>query len=234
MRQKGFTLIEMLVALSIFSSVMGLALYAYEQGRSTWARSLARGADELRLIQREQWLRLTFEQSVAAPFRDTRTFSSFPYFYGNSRQVSFLSAAPIFQGPGKVAVVELKAEQRDKRWTLYYREQLGADPQRGIYLSDVDWFPLLTDLNSVEFVYEADIHMPFSGSLGDLEQNKRRYYRDRPDWINYFESNFEEGIPRRVMIRFVNKEGLLFEWFFSLARYSDVLEPVYRPWDKNQ
>ncbi|MFO6423851.1 prepilin-type N-terminal cleavage/methylation domain-containing protein [Motilimonas sp. KMU-193] len=227
---KGFTLIEMLVALSIFSAVMGLALLAFEQGRLNWVRSLHKGEAETRLLYREQWLRLVFEQSVASRFRIS-SYKSAPYFKGDNVSMSFLSSAPIFQGPGKVALTELQIKKEQNTWQLMYREKLGADPQRGMYLSDLEWFPLLTELKYVEFSYEGDIHLPFSDSINSLPREQQQYYRDTPEWLSHFNSEFEESIPRRVIIRFINNKEQRFEWVFSLNHYSNVLEPAYIPGD---
>ncbi|MDO6527420.1 prepilin-type N-terminal cleavage/methylation domain-containing protein [Motilimonas sp. 1_MG-2023] len=227
-QHKGFTLIEMLVALSIFSAVMGLALLAFEQGRLNWTRSLHSGESESRVLYREQWLRLAFEQSVAARFRSGSSQSS-PFFYGDNENMRFLSSAPIFQGPGKVAAIELQIKRVDEQWQLRYREKLGADPQRGLYMAEVDWFPLLTNLKSIEFSYEGDIHAPFNDSISSIPQGKQAYYRDQPAWLSKFESEYEESIPRRVKIRFIDQNSQIFEWVFTLNHHSNVLEPAYTP-----
>ena len=43
-RQAGFTLIEMVIALTLFASLIGLAMFGYSQGLSMWERASRQSA----------------------------------------------------------------------------------------------------------------------------------------------------------------------------------------------
>ena len=119
----GFSLVEMLIAVAIFSMLVALASYAISLfGKG--AAAVARDHDEI--IARSQKLDLVIRalrDSVPWVVRDAGGSPGF-YFLGRSEGMTFVSASPIFN-PDGLSVIRLFAEAESDRaggFRLVYEE----------------------------------------------------------------------------------------------------------------
>jgi len=221
---RGFTLIEMLVALSIFASLMGVLMFGYSQGLSLWERGKAKSIHWQSLENRYSLLsRLFMQVQVAQYHRVESTFVS--YFDGQPDRVRFMTRSALFDLPGRVRPVELSFRRRvDGRFSLVYRQAPRyQDPKRGISWDDASEVILLDDLGDASFRYEAPV-FPFPNELTPemLTSRERKRYRSSPEWLSEFDAGWMWRVPQRVQLSFSDPGSEIFQWTFGLAGKSDA------------
>lgn len=154
MKVRGFTLIEMLVALAIFSLMLAVLLGGYSQGLNIWQRAADQSGQWQAYQYRYLWLSRMTQQLVAADYRLTRTNFA-DYFSGDATGFVAMSSAPILSPLGRPVPVELRlVDNLQGSVQLMYREGTkNEDPERGINFDRQPWVPLLTDINNAQFRY---------------------------------------------------------------------------------
>ncbi|MBY5947377.1 type II secretion system protein J [Photobacterium rosenbergii] len=225
-KQQGFTLIELLVALVVFSSIVSITMLAFDQGVNTWQRSINRVSSKGEMLKRESWLYPVYEQSISAYYIYPNGEIG-PYFKGRKNVMEFNTASPVLTGPGRNAVVQFKVEEANDEAKLLYRQRFNADIQRGIRWGNQDWHVLLDGVKEIQFRYLAGPHLPVFDSIESIPPQLRKYYREKPEWLDEFEAYYEESLPHRVAFLIKNNDGTDVNWEFPVTYASDALSPMF-------
>lgn len=115
---RGYTLIEVIVATAIFSSMVLLATMALNQGLKQYHGLMEKGInfwDNARHL----WVNRSLSSAVDYYVADTGRW--FPYFYGSRDRISYISLAPLV-GDVPVIVWIIKERQDNGRYSLVYYE----------------------------------------------------------------------------------------------------------------
>jgi prepilin-type N-terminal cleavage/methylation domain-containing protein len=223
-RERGFTLIEMLVALSIFASLMSVLMLGFSQGLSMWARGDDHAAIWQSWEHRYGMLSRLFAQTQVADYA-LEKYAYSPHFKGTSRRLEFITRAPLFDSVGAVRVVELSIEQQaNNKYTLRYRQASSrSDPARGIEWDDSGSVGLLKNLRRARFRYEAPV-FPLPSELDPqlMSSEERRRYRSRSEWLQRFDGGWMWRTPQRVELEFADEDGTQQQWTFVLASATDA------------
>ena len=115
----GYTLIEVVVAMAIFSAMLVLGGMALNQGLKQYQGLVDRGLCFWEYA-RNIWTDKSFH-SIVDYYVNTETDGWFPYFQGDQEGVSFVTLAP-FAGDAPVAVWIKKENGEDGKEKLMYYE----------------------------------------------------------------------------------------------------------------
>lgn len=151
----GFTLIEMMVALSIFSLLLAVLLGGYSQGLSIWERAANKSSIWQSYQHRALWMSRLVEQVVIADYRMAGSVYS-DMFRGDATGFVAMSAAPILAAPGRPVPIEFKLfENLDLGYVQLLYRQAGKhnDPERGMDLQGQPWTLLIDKINHASFSY---------------------------------------------------------------------------------
>jgi len=221
--QKGFTLIEMLIAMAIFSALIAVLMMGFRQGLILWDKSQHQSKEWLDYEFRYRLLDTLFSQAVISDDEYAKGMFA-PYFKGNKTSVRLMSAAPIMDMPGRVRPIALKAiQQDDQTWTLRYREGYRySDPGRGLRWKD-EWVDLLNQLKSIQFLFEAPA-FPLPQELrGEfLSQGEKLIYRDVAEWKVQYDTYQSWKYPTQIKLNFVDINDIPHQWLFVPPRWPDA------------
>jgi prepilin-type N-terminal cleavage/methylation domain-containing protein len=118
---KGFSLLEMLVAITVLSMVIGLSTYAYAMFTRQWEGHLGRFDEAQAQYQRYEWLAAALEDTLPYMVRDDNGAAGF-YFLGRDEGLTLVTMSPIF-GVGEPALIRVFREADDgNAWRLVYEE----------------------------------------------------------------------------------------------------------------
>lgn len=220
---RGFTLIEMLIALVIFSSVISLVLLGLEQGRQFWFKISDKIAEQSSLYNREHWLSAMFTEANASLFPAEHSQAT-PYFMGSNDSVNFITNAPILGGPGTYAAVQLKFEREGDHYQLHYFESPNKDPYYGghDYFSTSSPTVLLDDITEFKVRYLAPKTEQFISWAPMAEGSQRR---DSPQWIAQFNSSQEADMPLLVHFQLTFSDKQQQDWYFRVNYYRNSADP---------
>lgn len=217
---QGFTLIEVLVALAVFSSVISLVLYGLEQGRLSWARGNHQ-VEELRsLVNRQNWLTQMFTQAVPSTF-SAGYGTEVPYLQGDSTSLSFITNAPVISGPGTYAFVILRFEQQpNATQSLVFYQWINRDPYYGIPTSFTtgERLVLLTDLSEARWDYYLSPRIEASSNeigLGNFQP------RHSGQWSNGYDAFDELKLPEKLHLTFT-QNGHHYVWGFNMPQRTNA------------
>ncbi len=130
---KGFSLLEMLVAMTVLSMVIGISTYAYSMFIRQWDGHLGRFDEAQAQYQRLEWLAAALEDTLPYVVRDDEGALGF-YFLGRDEGLTLVTMSPIF-GVGEPALIRVfrEADEGDA-WRLVYEEA----PFAGTLLAHAD------------------------------------------------------------------------------------------------
>jgi len=118
---KGFSLLEMLVAIVVLSIVIGISTYAYSMFIRQWDGHLGRFDEAQAQYQRIEWLTTALEETLPYVVRDEEDRLGF-YFLGRAEGLTLVTMSPIF-GIGEPALIRVFRERdEDGAWRLVYEE----------------------------------------------------------------------------------------------------------------
>lgn len=130
---KGFSLLEMLVAVVVLSMVIGISTYAYAMFIRQWDGRLGRFDEAQAQYQRLEWLAAALEDTLPYVVRDDEGALGF-YFLGRDEGLTLVTMSPIF-GVGEPALIRVFREPDEgDAWRLVYEEA----PFAGTLLAHAD------------------------------------------------------------------------------------------------
>ena len=115
---KGYTLIEVLVAMAIFSSMLMLAGVALNQGLKQY-HGLAEKGIGFWDYAKKIWIDKSFNSTIDY-YVYRRGDGWFPYFKGNQEGISYISLAPLAGDLPVVVWIRNEAENNGMRSLVYY------------------------------------------------------------------------------------------------------------------
>ena len=105
---KGFSLLEMLVAILVLSIVIGISTYAYSMFIRQWDGHLGRFDEAAAQYQRLEWLSAALEDTLPYGVRDDDGQLGF-YFLGRDEGLTLVTMSPLF-GVGEPALIRVFRE----------------------------------------------------------------------------------------------------------------------------
>ena len=118
---KGFSLLEMLVAVVVLSMVIGISTYAYSMFIRQWDGRLGRFDEAQAQYQRLEWLAAALEDTLPYVVRDDEGALGF-YFLGREEGLTLVTMSPIF-AIGEPALIRVFREpDEEDAWKLVYEE----------------------------------------------------------------------------------------------------------------
>jgi general secretion pathway protein J len=192
-RYSGYTLIEVLVAMAIFTAMLMLAGVALNQGLSQYHGLVEKGLDFWDYAKKIS-LDKSFNSAIDY-YVYTRSDQWFPYFKGDQEGVSFVSLAP-FAGDLPVVVWIKSENQADGKKTLVYYElpvytKSYEDIDRDAVFDDYKKgksFKVLEGLEGVEFQFYG------------FDFLTKKY-----EWNDRFDGSRKKLLPALVKISFTDK-----------------------------
>ena len=220
----GFTLVEMLIALSIFSMLVAVLMAGFSQGLSLWERANTKGNHWLSWQHRHELLRQLFVNARLADYRGEQGFSH-PHFVAAQSQVEFTSRAPILDVNGRVRPVRLVLQTGDDGSSAVYYEEAGRhnDQGRGILWQKDRRVVVLQDIRKPVFRYLAPAFpMPPELYVAELTREDELRYRDNHEWLGWYDAAILWRPPLAVELSFIDDEGDDQVWSFPLPRETEA------------
>ncbi len=222
-QDKGFTLIEMLVAMAIFTALISVLMAGFQQGLLLWDKSQKQSQYWLKSEFRYGLLDSLFSQAIISDNRyKNGEYAS--YFDGSPYQVTLISSAPIMDVNGRVRTIELQATQsQQQQWSLRYREgERHSDLGRGLRWNK-KWVELLSNLKKLTFSYLAP-PLPLPAKLDPrwLSDAEKLHYRDTATWVATYNSQKRWLYPLQVAIDFTDQKDVAHQWLFTPPNSSET------------
>jgi len=192
---KGYTLIEVLVAVVIFTAMLMLAGMALNQGLTQYHGLLEKGLNFWEYAK-NIWIDKSFN-SATDYYVHTRSDRWFPYFRGSQEGVSYVSLAP-FAGELPVVIwIRSEDSEKGKRSLVYYElpvytktyEEIDRDYVFGEYKKGKS-FRLLEGVENIEFGFYG-----YDAAKGMYQ------------WYGGFEGNKLKILPSLVRISYTDESG---------------------------
>src|SRR4030042_2220298 len=187
---RGYTLIEVLVAMAIFSSMMMLAGMALNQSLKQY-HGLAEKGIGFWDYAKKIWIDKSFN-SITDYYVHTKSDGWFPYFRGNQEGISYVSLAPLAGDLPVVVWIRNEAGESGMRSLVYDelpiytqsydeidRDYIFADYKKGKSLK------LLEEVEGIEF------------SFYGYDFNERRF-----KWYSQFDGNRMKLVPASIGISY--------------------------------
>ncbi len=179
---KGFTLIEMLIAISLLGIMMTLLFGAFRIGVRSWDAGERRSAQTSHMLIVQDFLRrhLSATRPLMDDFTDDDPFFS---FIGTENELRFVSALPAHGGRGGLFQFMLKLEDEGRGQTTL---KIALQP----------FFPPFDDTDDAERIEDIVL-------LENVEKFELTYYGkdqlgDDPDWYDQWEEKNE--LPQLVKL----------------------------------
>ena len=199
--RKGYTLIEVLVAMVIFTAMLLLAGMSLNQGLAQYQGLVEKGLN-FWTYAKDVWISKSLN-STTDYYVYTTSDGWFPYFKGNREGLSYVSLAPFAGDLPVIAWIKLEDDDAGKKRLVYYElpvytktyEDLDRDATFGDYKKGRS----LNVLNGVE-----DITFSFYGY--DVLERRYKWYED-------FNGSKRKRLPTLVRISYRqdgNTGGLVF------------------------
>jgi general secretion pathway protein J len=187
---KGYTLIEVLVALAIFSSMMMLGGVALNQGLQQY-RGLAEKGIGFWDYAKNLWIDKSFNSTIDY-YVYKRGDRWFPYFKGNQEGISYISLAPLAGDLPVVIWIRNEAAENGMRSLMYYELPIYTrsyeDIERNYVFGDYkkgNSVKLLEAVEGIEFIFYG--YDPFEKKF---------------KWYSNFEGERMKSLPSSVIISY--------------------------------
>ena len=207
MKARGFTLVELLIALAIFGMVVGIASYGYSLFTRHWEGRLGRFDQARSQYQRLDLVVAALEDTLPYVVRDERGAPGF-YFLGREEGLTLVTRSPVFS-PGELAVIRVFREPADDgNWNLLYEEA----PLTGVQLREssqvLPFQHRMLVLSSV-----ADLRFGYYG----WESLEKRFEGSEspelglsPRWFDEYDGLELRQHPERIAMRLAGSEAVVY------------------------
>lgn len=224
---RGFTLVELLIAVSILSMLMFTGTFVYSQLSARWDKEISQFDQHISALKGVHILKSQLESvlpSVIDTQGEAQTTPSY-FFEGGPRSVLALAGERVF-GHGGTEVFRLTAVRNEQgKFDLIYQasDMNGARLMRGDQVVDFEHqLVLLRNLDDVDFSYFGFKDFATQGRVND-ELNP-----SAPQWFDTFSGLSSQTHPWRMRIR-VRENGqpwsFHIDWDRKSVRYmANVLE----------
>lgn len=118
---RGFSLLEMLVAVVVLSIVIGIATYGYALFIRQWDGHLGRFDEAQAQYQRLDWLTAALEDTLPYLVRDDQDEIGF-YFLGRDEGLTLVTMSPIFNTGDPALIRVFREPAEGDTWRLVYEE----------------------------------------------------------------------------------------------------------------
>ena len=210
--QRGFTLIEMLVALVLLAAMMGLLYSGVNFGLRSWDAADVNGRRTADRRIGENFLRRELTQLFPMRFKDPMTLKF--AFSGQHEQLRFVSSRPAGVAQGGLSLVGIDVEEGDGRTrNLVMRRAMPDDAAK-------DFGPLDAAKPTVLLEGVDAVAFSYFGSENDFTD---------PQWYDTW--TFEGHIPALVRISMRSADGSLLPAMtvhVELSEEAGCLENTYQ------
>jgi general secretion pathway protein J len=152
----GYTLIEVLISVTIFSATVTVACVALDQALKQYQRVAEKGVnfwDNARLL----WIAKSFASTMNY-LVNTKSAGYYPYFIGTQEMVSFVTSSPLASDEPVVAWVKKEVEPSGSTSLIYYELPIQTmkleDMERALTFEDFKKgksTAILSDVTDLEF-----------------------------------------------------------------------------------
>lgn len=196
----GFTLIEILIALTLFSLILVMVFSTLHSSNKSWQASDKQSElnDERRLVF--NFIRKQLSETVPLILIDGK--KNAVIFKGEPEQAYFVSRLPAHRGGGGLHLLSLAVSKQEDDSSLILRYQaITADMD--LYEDhpdeDIETVSLINNVDSIEYAY-----------FGQKNEDKK------PSW--YDEWKDEERLPRMLRIQISSKDSSFWPELFVNIR----------------
>jgi prepilin-type N-terminal cleavage/methylation domain-containing protein len=220
---RGFTLVELLIAVAIFGMVVGIATFGYSLYSRQWTgwrggfhRAEAR-------YQRLDLVMTAVQDAVPWVVRDGNGQNSY-YFLGRDEGLTLVTESPVFS-PHELAVIRFFRERTEGgTWNLLYEEA----PLKGVLLRDANQTLPFT----YRMVVATDVPQPTFRYFGWASLAARNQALDPlggqtvvPGWYDEYDGLQRHQSPERIAVSFGETNAV----FFMPARADANLQKYTPP-----
>ncbi len=193
---RGFSLLELLVAVAVLSLVIGIATYAYALFMRQWDGHLGRYDTAQSQYQRLEWLAAALEDTLPYIVQDEDGEPGF-YFLGREEGLTLITLSPIF-GIGEPALIRVFREAGEEgAWQLVYEEA----PFAGTVLTRAD--------QRMDFrhrlVVAGDVPRPAFRYFGWSELSSRLAFGEaltaQRGWFDEYDGLLRRYHPEKIELR---------------------------------
>jgi len=205
-RNKGFTLIELMLATSLLMMVMFSGYYAYSLYSQKWQKRV-----EVFWHSTEQATALDSLHKVlssALPYVvNGKNDKACIYFKGSNTSMSFISSSPIFSVDSALVELQLEAMPEGNNYNLIYQEQ---SIKHSLVLElehQAKWQHKIVLLSNI-----ADFNLSYFGSQSFVEAAQQLssdslIKDDTRTWYQNHQSNVSRSLPEKIQINFTSAKG---------------------------
>ena len=185
LKQQGFTLLELLIALALSLLVVGLLTMGVYLVLQDWERAGGRLDDKLdaslALLQIERALQGAFPHL----YRHDTENRSYIYFEGNEKKLSWVSTVSPTQ-ENRLTAWQLQRGEEDKGLRVAYTPAFAGNPEKA--LKKLKPLELFTDYTvSFEYLY--------------IDEQKPANAADRSEWREQWSGKKRQSLPAAVRLR---------------------------------
>jgi general secretion pathway protein J len=193
--KKGFTLIEVVVTLTIVGFVLLIVFGVMRLGISAWEKGETAQEDDQRIRVLTQLFCRQIKSVVPYKIKSPKAEGDYLAFEGKAHSLKMVTALPLLtqRAEGFVfAVYELQEGRREgKRLVLYEQRALNKDFM-DIPPKEESGVPILEELEDVRFEYFRD---------EDPEKTRSA------EWVEEWDAKEEKELPKALRMKLILKKG---------------------------